>query len=662
MARGARVAVAVALLGLLVAPAVHAATPPWSPQPAKFGTGHQYNVGVAAADGTVLRADVYYPTDPATGAAASGPFPVLLQQTPYGKEAFGAASALTATDIAYLVDRGYQVVISDVRGTGTSGGTFGLFDAVQGSDGATLVRWAARLPHSDGKVGLFGESYMGINQFLTIGGLGANSPVKAMFPIIAGHDIFSDTVTQGGLTDLEFSAFYLALLAGLNAGNPLLEPLAEGGAGLSPGEVLSTELAHNAALSSFDLALLASTETGGAAAFDGPYWAARSPASYLRQVVADHIPAFLVGGWNDLFQAGEPLNYTALQNLYAGRPPDAAMVPGQPVTPRYQLMMGPWQHVTTGQGVNLPAIELEWFDTWLLGQNTPMAHTTTPLHLYQLQSGRWVDSPTWPLPGTAATALYFGAGRSGSGALSTNDGTLTPAPPTGRTGGADPVLWTGVSSPCTMQTDQWSAGLIALALGALQAANPCDTNDVTLGAGPGALTYTTSPFPTAQVLGGPIDATVYAAATTTDTELVATVEEVSPSGQSVPLTSGALLGSLRQVDPARSWAGANGKWLLPVHPLTAASSQPVAPGQVTRYDIEVFPTFAAIPAGWRLRVTLTTSDTPHLAPTAVQLPHLIGGVYQVQRHAGAASYLNVPLAPAAAFAVPCGSLCTPAGP
>jgi predicted acyl esterase len=213
-----------------------------------------------------------------------------------------------------------------------------------------------------------------------------------------------------------------------------------------------------------------------------------------------------------------------------------------------------------------------------------------------------------------------------------------------------------------MQTDQWSAGLIALALGALQATNPCDTNDVTLGAGPGALTYTTSAFPTAQVLGGPIDATVYASATTTDTELVATVEEVSPSGQSVPLTSGALLGSLRQVDPARSWAGANGKWLWPVHPLTAASAQPVAPGQVTRYDIEVFPTFAAIPAGWRLRVTLTTSDTPHLAPTAVQLPHLIGGVYQVQRHAGAASYLNVPLASAAAFAAPCGALCTPAGP
>ena len=169
-------------------------------------------------DGTVLRADVYYPTNPATGSAATGPFPVLLQQTPYGKEAYSSDAAatglgaLTNTSVSYLVDRGYIVVISDVRGTGDSGGTFGLFDPVQATDGATLVRWAARLPHSDGKVGLFGESYMGIDQFLTVGALGPNSPVKAMFPIIAGNDLFADAVTQGGLLDAEFSALYKAHL------------------------------------------------------------------------------------------------------------------------------------------------------------------------------------------------------------------------------------------------------------------------------------------------------------------------------------------------------------------------------------------------------------------------------------------------------------------
>ena len=48
------------------------------------------------------------------------------------------------------------MVLADGRGTGDSGGDFDLFDPVQSTDGATLARWAAALPHSDGKVGLFG--------------------------------------------------------------------------------------------------------------------------------------------------------------------------------------------------------------------------------------------------------------------------------------------------------------------------------------------------------------------------------------------------------------------------------------------------------------------------------------------------------------------------
>jgi hypothetical protein len=102
--------------------------------------------------------------------------------------------------------------------------------------------------------------------------------------------------------------------------------------------------------------------------------------------------------------------------------------------------------------------------------------------------------------------------------------------------------------------------------------------------------------------------------------------------------------------------------LLPVHPLTEASQQPVVPGQLTREDIAVFPTMTELPAGWRLRVTITTADTPHLFPTATQLPRLVGGTYQVERSSAAASSVTVPLAPASAFDLPCGSLCSATGP
>jgi putative CocE/NonD family hydrolase len=632
----------------------------WVPQSATYTTGSLLNIPVYASDGTALRVDVYYPLT-SSGAVPTTKFPVLLQQTPYGKGNLSGPSALSNTDSTYLVDRGYVVVIADVRGTGTSGGTWGLFDPIQATDGAALVDWCARLPDSDGKVGLFGESYMGINQFLTVGALPQSNPVKAMFPVIAANDNYRDTATQGGLIDAEFDLFYLGLVAGLNASNPIFNPLetlgSNGSQQLNP-ELVGTEFEHNASLLSYLAPTAVDAVTGGSQAYDGRYWASRSPVNTLQKVVQDHIPAFLVGGWNDLFQRGELLNYTGLQNLYDGRAPLAPMTPNQPVTPRYQLLMGPWMHVTVGTGINMNQLELEWFDTWLLGQDTPLAHTTTPMHLYQLQSGNWLDNATWPIPAAPASQYYFGPGRSNSGSLSTNDGQLSLTPPSAPSG-SDAVLWSGLSSACDIQTDQWLAGFLALASSIAHMPNPCDRNDKTLGAGPSALTYTTAPFPQAEGLAGPIDATIYATSTTTDTELVATIEAVSPSGQSEPLTSGALLGSMRAVDPAYSWYGANGQPLLPYHPYTQSSVTPVVRGEVTRYDIEVFPTFAQIPAGWRLRVTLTTADIPHLLPDLPDAAHLVGGIYQVQRNRTAASFLNVPLAPADAVTTPCVQICAP---
>jgi putative CocE/NonD family hydrolase len=154
----------------------------WRPGPARYGVYEERNLPVRMGDGTVLRANVYYPA--LGGHPARGPFPVLLTQTPYGKDIAGSASDVTG-EAPYLIERGFIDVVADVRGTGDSGGQFGFFDPQQQSDGARLVHWAARLPHSDRRVGLYGASYLGINQLLTVGRLGRRSPVKAIFPIVS---------------------------------------------------------------------------------------------------------------------------------------------------------------------------------------------------------------------------------------------------------------------------------------------------------------------------------------------------------------------------------------------------------------------------------------------------------------------------------------------
>jgi putative CocE/NonD family hydrolase len=613
----------------------------WSPEPATYGIVEQQNVPVTMSDGTVLRANIYSPS--VNGAAAPGPFPVLLTQTPYGKDTAGGVAGGGTGEDAYLVQRGYIDVVADVRGTGDSGGQFGLFDPPQQQDGATLVRWAATLPHSDGKVGLYGDSYLGINQLLTVGQLGPDSPVKAIFPVISANDIYRDTSFDGGLIDVEFGSLYVGLTGSLNEVNPVAENPQD------PLDTFEVELQHTADLASFDLPLLLNTTFDGDQAYDGTYWQARSPVSALQQVVRDHVPAYLVGGWYDIFQRGEPLNFSGLQNALAGRSVYAPMSPSVASSGRYQLQMGPWYHLTASSQDFDPTM-LAWFDRWLKNEPTGIDQTKTPAHLYLLGANKYVDQTQWPPPGLKPTTWYFSAGPSGSGAPSQNDGTLTQTAPTATTG-ADQMFYLPANAPCSREMDQWSMGAFEDVTDPTNPnSDPCAQNDALTETGPGALTYTSAPLRQSTVLGGPVDATIYTTSTRPDTEFVGTLEDVAPDGTATPITTGALLGSMRSTDSSRSWTEPDGRMILPYHPYTAGSKTPVPAGTVTRFDIEIRPTFAELAAGHRLRLTLTSSDLPTLIPTEADATNLIGGVYQVQRNSAAASYLEVLSAPASQVA------------
>jgi hypothetical protein len=113
------------------------------------------NVPATMRDGTVLRADVYRP-------AGDGPWPVLLARTPFGKHVRS-----NITDYAYeMAGRGYLVVLQDVRGRYASDGEFwDQLDIrslpIEAEDGYDTVEWAARLPDADGRVGTWGNSYLG---------------------------------------------------------------------------------------------------------------------------------------------------------------------------------------------------------------------------------------------------------------------------------------------------------------------------------------------------------------------------------------------------------------------------------------------------------------------------------------------------------------------
>lgn len=305
------------------------------------------------------------------------------------------------------------------------------------------------------------------------------------------------------------------------------------------------------------------------------------------------------------------------------------MNPGQQTTGRYQLLVGPWEHIN-GSSVDVDPLELEWFDTWLKHEDTGMATTPGPLHYYDLGSGQFDETTTYPFTAAQPARFYLGAGNA-----------LTPTPPP-RNATSDTMIWSPVGSPCGRPVEQWAMGGISIPTNAAGILAPCVNDDRLSQLGPWTVSYTSAPFSRPEAVAGPITATIYAGSTTPETELVAEVEGVTPDGSSYPLTEGALLGSLRAVDQSRSWS-ADGMTVLPYHPYTQASAKGVTPGAMTEYQIEIFPTLATIGAGDRLRLTLSTADTPHLTPGPSQLPGLIGGIYSITRSAKAPSSLTVEL-------------------
>jgi predicted acyl esterase len=536
----------------------------WQPEAASYGVSQPVYIPVRMDDGVVISAEVVYPTDPATGARAAGTFPVLLTQDPYGN----TPDPTSAGD--YFVQRGYIYVASDVRGTGNSGGQVSWFGQRQGQDGAELVSWAAHsLSGSDGKVGLDGCSYLGVNQWFTAAAVGPDSPLKAIAPFCTDSDFYDDLTADGGIPT--------PFVAGIAHGEPR-----------GPQDDPATDPQS---------VTIAQEAGGGPRSYDNRYWQSLDAQRLMRQVVANGIPALSEAGWDDLFPGGDLGDYVAAQNAYFHRPLTAPITPGDPATGRYQAIIGPWTHGENVSGTILENIRLEWFDTWLKNEHTGMAGTTAPLHIFENTASQWVDTAAWP-PSRSASAYYLTAG----GALS-----------------ADVRLSEGNG------TLAWSAASVS-----------------------NSLTYTSAPLTRGAVLDGPSDLTVYAASTTSEVELTATLNVLSPAGSVVKQADGVLLGSQRTLDRAHSWYGRNGILLQPAHPFTRRSQQAVVPGRITRYDISLLANFTLIPAGDRIQVVLTSQPPANfhlpLAPTPQELANLAGGTYTIQSGGVTASVLDLPLA------------------
>jgi hypothetical protein len=517
------------------------------------------NVAMKTRDGVTLHADIYRP-------AADGSYPVLLTRTPYDKNNasdFGRMGAL----------RGYIVVVQDVRGRYTSEGEWYPFK-YEINDGYDTVEWAAALPHSNGKVGMFSGSYVGATQLLAA--ISHPPHLAGICPIVTASNYHENWTYQGGAFEQWFDESWTSGLAqdtlnrvihqrtNARIGDTILPldqfPVFNVDQGLT-----GTELTH--ALAPYFLDWLAHPN------YDD-YWKQWSIEENYANI---QVPALTVAAWYDLFQGGSLHNYVGLK-AHAG---NEAARNGQ------HLIVAIGGHSGFGRKVGAVdfgpdaafdenAVTLDWYDYLFKGKQNQFANGK-PVRIFVMGENKWRDEDSWPLDRAKETKYFLhSAGKansaSGDGALSTSTSASSESTDSYVYDPGDPVPTVGGPLCCDGEH---------LAPGAR------DQKDVE--ARPDVLVYSTPPLAQDTEVTGPITLDLFAKSSAVDTDFTAKLVDVAADGFAQNLTEGILRA---------------------VYRTSASAPTPIVPGQVYEYKIDVWSTSNVFLKGHRIRLEVSSSNFP----------------------------------------------------
>jgi putative CocE/NonD family hydrolase len=440
----------------------------------------ELNVAVPMRDGVRLSANVFRPGEP-------GRYPTILQRTPYGK-----GDAITANYQSF-VNHGYVVVVQDVRGRYRSGGTFEPINQ-EIADGGDTLNWIARQPWSDGGVGMYGGSYLGIAQWKAA--MTQNPHLKAIFPYVSGDDDYRDRYySTGGAMQIGHRLLWFAE----NMRAPRFVP--------PDFKTYVAALPVRAA----DLAATGHRLDAWRIVADHPayddFWKATSVREHLKDI---HIPVYSVGGWYDNFVESD-LDAFSIHHKHS---------------PDDRIMIGPWAHVFSatvakadfGKDALVPLrpYQLRWFDRWL--KNSGVPESAHPVRIFVMGINQWRDEDEWPPARARNVKFYLDAG----GQLG-NKPDSHAAPDTFVYDPRNPVPTMGGSLCCNPRVFPW---------GPLDQRPVEKRRDV--------LVYSTAPLASPTEVTGPVKVVLHVASSAPDTDFTAKLVDVFPDGTARNLTDGIL--------------------------------------------------------------------------------------------------------------------------
>ena len=381
------------------------------------GGGVRLIRGVACRmrDSVTLRSDHYLPPD---SAQPGTEWPILLMRQPYGRD---IASTVVYRHPAWYARHGYHVIIQDVRGRGDSEGDFYPFRA-EGQDGFDTIEWAASLPGSNGKVGMYGFSYQGATQFLAA--VEQPPALACIAPAMGAADLYHGWFYQRGalrlastlgwgIQMLKADARRLGLCAASDALEAAWANLRAVPWQVPPGDPAATRFPE---LPTYLADWITHPEAG-------EYWEALDISTRYDRVT---IPALHLAGWYDTYGQGTIDGYRALREQAGSEFARANQF----------LVAGPWVHIPWGNQagdenfgaaacVDTDALLLHWLDHWLKDSHSwdqePRAR------VFVLGPNRWDASSEFPPTQADNTHFYLHSG--GAANSRKGDGFLDGKPP-----------------------------------------------------------------------------------------------------------------------------------------------------------------------------------------------------------------------------------------
>jgi len=348
--------------------------------------------------------------------------PTILLATAYRREIMGMMRVLFS-----FLPYDYNVVMMDLRGTGSAEGVWDPLSPVEAYDVTYMIdKWIPAQPWSDGRVGMVGGSYEAIIQYLASGLVeqsnGTAKHLKAISPISAYSDVWKDIAMHGGSFELEFMAIWMVLTDMMSVFPP---DLMLGGVAASDFnmtdfwnamviwcqhfEQIDTPL--NMIMDPARLKKDAWYESKSPM-INWPIkpsggWKLNGPNDRIGLgVIPKNLPVFTGTGWFDIFTRG------ALQNWEYGLKNHAAS--------DKTMIVGPWYHFDAAfampgvTGLGLAGknflfswdILRRWMDWKLKGKQDPFMQQF-PVLTYILGEEKWRAEKSWPLADSRLSARTY---------------------------------------------------------------------------------------------------------------------------------------------------------------------------------------------------------------------------------------------------------------